>query len=149
MCDAEILNVCMCSIRLSKKEKARKKSKQRCEIDLIICTDTEKLLRYVNSSLNFMHCTGTWNFISRYQTSPKTEHRTKCFYYIVNLKHFLNSSLIIYLNKKIKLKILWGREAPEMKYRLYDNIEVRYNNALTFNSTLKIQLFKAWLPMVR
>ena len=38
---------------------------------------------------------------------------------------------------------------PNKNQQLYFKYFVRYNNALTFNSTLKIQLFKAWLPMVR
>ena len=33
-----------------------------------------------------------------------------------------------------KLKILQGRVAPEVKSRLYENTEVRYNNALFFKT---------------
>ena len=41
---------------------------------------------------------------------------------------------------KEKLKILQGREAPEVKAKLYKNTEVRYNNALFFKYS-PIQLF--------
>ena len=50
------------------------------------------------------------------------------------------SSLVGYVvleSSLIEFQILWGREAPEMKYWLYDKIEVRYNNALTSNSSIK------------
>ena len=38
---------------------------------------------------------------------------------------------LLYLTEilEISFQILWGRVAPEMKYWLYDKIEVRYNNA--------------------
>ena len=41
----------------------------------------------------------------------------------------------------IKLRILQGRVAPEVKSRLYENTEVRYNNAL-FHIKRSTQLMK-------
>ena len=41
----------------------------------------------------------------------------------------------------VKLRILQGRVAPEVKSRLYENTEVRYNNAL-FHIKRSTQLMK-------
>ena len=44
-------------------------------------------------------------------------------------------------SRRIKLRILQGRVAPEVKSRLYENTEVRYNNAL-FHIKRSTQLMK-------
>ena len=45
------------------------------------------------------------------------------------------------INNLNKLRILQGRVAPEVKSRLYENTEVRYNNAL-FHIKRSTQLMK-------
>ena len=39
---------------------------------------------------------------------------------------------ILFWYSNMKLKILQGREAPTVKSRLYENTEVRYNDALFY-----------------
>ena len=88
-----------------------------------------------------VHC--FWPILSRSDVCPP--HGLHIVFMFINRQLFISRDIqwhvtvfsFFFVKVKVEFQILWGREAPEMKYWLYDRIEVRYNNALTSNSSIK------------
>ena len=72
------------------------------------------------------------NFVGDATKSFLYRRKTGLICFCISSFYFLTIKLLAVtrFNALLKLRILQGRVAPEVKSKLYENTEVRYNNAL-------------------